>query len=99
MKRRLLIVLALLLWAAGAAETAELPDLSQVIEETAELPDLSQVIGETEAAATTGRELSGYFGQTISEAAAQVGGLTFEAGEEYADIVEVPFEQVSYSID
>ena len=72
MKRWLLIALALLLCAAGLAETAELPDLSQVIDET-------------ETTASTGRELSGYFGQPIAQAAEQIGHLSFEVSEEYAE--------------
>ena len=31
------------------------------------------------------RELSVYFGKPIAEAAQEIGGLTFESGEEYAD--------------
>lgn len=83
MKRALLIALALLMGAAGMAETG-LPDPAQVIGGT-ELADLAEVIDGTATEVTAGRELSGYFGQTIATAAAQIGGLTFEAGEEYAE--------------
>ena len=36
-------------------------------------------------AEAAGRELSGYYGQDIAQAAEELGGLTYAAGEEYAD--------------
>lgn len=40
------------------------------------------------AAESGGRELSGCYGRDIARAAAELGGLTFSAGEEYADNYE-----------
>lgn len=36
-------------------------------------------------AESAGRELSGYYGKDIAQAAAEIGGLEYAAGEEYAD--------------
>ena len=86
MKRMLLMALALLLMAAGLAETVALPDLSQdALEAGAEATEPARTPQATEAAPSSGRELSGYFGQAIAGAAEQIGGLSFEAGEEYAE--------------
>ena len=80
MKRMLLMALVLLLMAAGLAETVALPDLSgDALEAGAEATEPARTPQATVAAPSSGRELSGYFGQPIAGAAEQIGGLSFEA--------------------
>ena len=60
------------------------PDLSaQTGEAGLTVPDLTD--DDTSIAADGSRELSGFFGGDIAQAASEIGGLTFEAGEEYAE--------------
>ena len=59
------------------------PDLSAQTEPGLAVPDLTN--DDTGIAADGSRELSGFFGGDIVKGAEEIGGLTFEAGEEYAE--------------
>ena len=48
------------------------------------------VLSDAETAPTEGRELSGYYGGDIAQAAEELGGLTFSASEEYSENYDGP---------
>ena len=86
-RRAFVIALVLLMSVTGLAEGAGRASVVDPMQSETPTESAAPEAGDdsVESAGPTGRELSAYYGKPIAEAAGEIGGLSFEAREEFSE--------------